>query len=426
MMPSVPSGPLRGTVLGEDSAPRSRRAEGLSVPNRPQDVPGLDQTVLQPMSRPRRRANAWLQTIDADAATYSLDNAPLRIGRHSSSHIVIDDKTVSRQHAIVQAARGDRHVVLDVGSTSGVFVNGARVDQAILADGDLIELGVARLRYLRNGSLDNRPLLLDSVDCSVMAPATAMPGSTFMVQVFLHLDEQKGEVQAVAQLYDDQASLRGIQTLLLDVTRGTLMTILLDGDGLVVEQPTARVRWAGQATSATFRATVPRNERRRRLIPTARVLIDGVPVGHVSFTVDVDDAATRNPSVTRGHRYRRAFTSYASRDRPEVLKRLQMLKPAGIEFFNDIIDLDAGQRWQQELWREIDRCDLFFLFWSEAASNSEWVLRELQYAAALQRRSADGLPFICPIVVEKAAPPPGFDDIHFNDVIAELLAVRST
>jgi hypothetical protein len=51
--------------------------------------------------------------------------------------------------------------------------------------------------------------------------------------------------------------------------------------------------------------------------------------------------------------YRKAFLSYATADRAEVLKRAQALKAAHIEFFQDLLHLEPGERWQRRLFEEI-------------------------------------------------------------------------
>lgn len=60
--------------------------------------------------------------------------------------------------------------------------------------------------------------------------------------------------------------------------------------------------------------------------------------------------------------------------------------------FHDILELDPGERWAQELYKHIDTCDAFFLFWSKAAKASEWVLREALYARDRQGGKNDTPP----------------------------------
>ncbi len=70
--------------------------------------------------------------------------------------VSLDDKRTSRIHAVVQCdPRGQLHVV-DAGSHNGTFVNGERIKQAILLDGDVLRVGDSLLlvRLLRGPASD--------------------------------------------------------------------------------------------------------------------------------------------------------------------------------------------------------------------------------------------------------------------------------
>lgn len=73
--------------------------------------------------------------------------AELLIGRLGSNHVVVDDPAVSRVHArVARGADGVR--VEDLGSRSGTFVNGRRLEGAVrLADGDEIVVGPVALVF---------------------------------------------------------------------------------------------------------------------------------------------------------------------------------------------------------------------------------------------------------------------------------------
>jgi len=58
-------------------------------------------------------------------------------------------------------------------------------------------------------------------------------------------------------------------------------------------------------------------------------------------------------------------------DRDKVLTRVQMLTAVGIRYFQDVLNLDPGDRWERQIYRRIDECDLFLRFWSSAARESE-------------------------------------------------------
>jgi pSer/pThr/pTyr-binding forkhead associated (FHA) protein len=68
------------------------------------------------------------------------------VGRGMTADMRLDDHTVSARHAIV-VARGDRLRILDDRSTNGTVVNGRRVDEAELHDGDVVVLGRVVLTY---------------------------------------------------------------------------------------------------------------------------------------------------------------------------------------------------------------------------------------------------------------------------------------
>lgn len=68
------------------------------------------------------------------------------IGRGVSADLRLDDPTVSRRHAIV-AQREHGAVLLDDRSMNGTWLNGERVTEATLTDGDVIQLGAVQLRY---------------------------------------------------------------------------------------------------------------------------------------------------------------------------------------------------------------------------------------------------------------------------------------
>lgn len=73
--------------------------------------------------------------------------AKITIGRNSDCDIVVDNKLVSRQHAVIQKIR-DAYFLRDDGSTNGTFLNGRRIpnDKYVkLNAGDKITVGSANL-----------------------------------------------------------------------------------------------------------------------------------------------------------------------------------------------------------------------------------------------------------------------------------------
>jgi pSer/pThr/pTyr-binding forkhead associated (FHA) protein len=75
------------------------------------------------------------------------DGQSLHIGRSPASDIQLEDPSVSRRHAVI-AHRDGRAVLLDDRSLNGIYVNGQRVSEAVLHDGDWIAIGHVSLRYV--------------------------------------------------------------------------------------------------------------------------------------------------------------------------------------------------------------------------------------------------------------------------------------
>jgi two-component system, cell cycle response regulator len=82
-----------------------------------------------------------------------LGDAPIDIGRGSAAGLILDADSVSRKHARIERFGGG-HKIVDMGSTNGTYVNGVRVKEQILKDGDRIGIGKALLKYIAGGNIE--------------------------------------------------------------------------------------------------------------------------------------------------------------------------------------------------------------------------------------------------------------------------------
>jgi FHA domain/zinc-ribbon domain len=73
--------------------------------------------------------------------------ARTRIGRSPDCEIFLDDVTVSRNHAVLVQENGKFHVE-DQGSLNGTFVNRRRIDNALLGNGDELQIGKYRMTFI--------------------------------------------------------------------------------------------------------------------------------------------------------------------------------------------------------------------------------------------------------------------------------------
>ena len=270
----------------------------------------------------------------------------------------------------------------------------------------------------------------DMVDCTVFAPPTVPRGEVFMVQVFTHLPEQAEFAARLAHEFDDEAERRAVKSLEVKVERDSKLTFHITMPGLDVDEPVQHLIWRGSPTSVQFGVTVPQTFKPGVVVGTLTVSQNTVPIGHLKFKVTVAAARKQgdselSPTGVEARLYKKVFVSYASQDRREVLKRVQMLSHLHINFFQDVLDFEPGVRWEKELYRHIDESDLFLLFWSSAAKQSKWVMKEIQYA--LNRKGGDDLspPEILPVPIEgppQPAPPEELSHLHFGDYFLYFLS----
>ena len=100
------------------------------------------------LTMPKLAPGRYLAIEDGDEIVLlGLNKDLVHIGRSPAADIVLDDASVSRRHALV-ARRGERTVILDDRSLNGVTVNGTRVTEAALTDGDSVAVGRVLLRFV--------------------------------------------------------------------------------------------------------------------------------------------------------------------------------------------------------------------------------------------------------------------------------------
>jgi FHA domain-containing protein len=100
---------------------------------------------------PRWPTEAWIEIEGTgDNARHGIGRTIVRIGRDGDNDICLNEMTVHRYHAAVHRTEDADFVITDLSSEggNGVKVNGNAVAEVRLEDGDLIELGLARLKFI--------------------------------------------------------------------------------------------------------------------------------------------------------------------------------------------------------------------------------------------------------------------------------------
>lgn len=258
--------------------------------------------------------------------------------------------------------------------------------------------------------------IMDRVYFSVTSPPKVAPGSLFIVDLWAHLFHQRQEViqRAREARPDGEVGITSKGPVLL--ARGHVLTVNLKMEGLTVQNPEDVILWEGEIGNATFSVLVPETAKEGRTVGIAKISLDGLQIARVDFEIYISKFSEKhNYMPGQENHYNNAFASYASPDRDAVLARIQGIQTAipQLNIFLDVMSLRSGQFWEEELWKVIPASDIFYLFWSGHARESEWV--EKEWHCALKTR---GIDFIHPVPLvspEQVPPPPELASKHFCD-----------
>ncbi len=121
-----------------------------------------------------RQTWAWLRPQgEGPRAGFPLNRDRIIIGREVSCDVMLNNNSVSRTHSeIVRLAEG--YLLKDLGSRNGTFVNGQRIEETLLQDGDTVTIGDVILKF-------EAPLQTEGIQpisTSAQEDPTASPGVT--------------------------------------------------------------------------------------------------------------------------------------------------------------------------------------------------------------------------------------------------------
>jgi FhaA, N-terminal domain/FHA domain len=87
-------------------------------------------------------------TLEWPGGTLVIEQRVTVIGRSSEADVRLDDANASRRHAELRRI-GDGYSLVDLGSTNGTEVNGQRIQETALMNGDVISVGTTRITFER-------------------------------------------------------------------------------------------------------------------------------------------------------------------------------------------------------------------------------------------------------------------------------------
>lgn len=138
------------------------------------------------IAAPGPPARLVMLTPPAPGAEFALTAERSRIGRAEDLDIWINHRSISREHAEIQKVADGGLRLIDLGSANGVRVNGEDVQNALLASGDVVELGQVRFRFV--GAGEHYAFEADrtvQVDAVTLEPPTSNKNAIIAVVILL-------------------------------------------------------------------------------------------------------------------------------------------------------------------------------------------------------------------------------------------------
>ncbi len=221
--------------------------------------------------------------VDGIEQPLELATEPQLVGRDANCAIPLCDDSVSRRHALLEY-NGTAHVVSDLGSLNGTYVNEQRLTGAqTLAAGDRLRFGNQIFKYLTSDGIEsqyhevvfkmmttdgltsvhNKRYFLETLDRELLQSCRA---KTPLCVMMLDLDNFKS-------INDTYGHLAGDAVLVEFVKRAK--SVLRGGELLA--------RYGGEEftmlmTRASLLEAVPVAERLRHIVAASAVVFEGTPI----------------------------------------------------------------------------------------------------------------------------------------------------
>jgi tetratricopeptide (TPR) repeat protein len=266
----------------------------------------------------------------------------------------------------------------------------------------------------------------NQVICTVFTSPTATKGSEILIQVFAYLFEKFKEAQLMANELAEAPEQSEAEALPAGPPNGTELVLELRMKDVHITHPIRVITWKGFAESVSYAVKIPKAVTQSSLIGKVIISLNRVPIGTIPFRVKIQKNPDSMPAAKRplplgdATVYRYAFIAYAAEDKEEVIRRVQRLSSMETGYFQEILIRESGDKGEEKSVQKMAKADVFFLFWSQAALQSEWVRKDISYALQRQQGDEGNSPDIIPVIIEGPPfpePPPELKHVHFDDKI---------
>jgi len=258
-----------------------------------------------------------------------------------------------------------------------------------------------------------RPAAPEAVLLGASCPQRVQPGRAFTARFAAYIKSQERSVKGLLKkVSPGNEPILNLQTCRW--ATGLNVTVRLHSPDLAIETAQESFVWNGERQLLDFDVSVPADVRQLGTVLGFDVLVGGFIVAKLRIDIAIDrDEEAAGETTVNTMAAQTAFASYASKDRLRVLDRIAEIERAGVDIFTDCLSLTPGEDWKPRLEREIHNRELFLLFWSRHASESEWV--EWEWRTALNRKGINGIQPHPLETTADAKPPEELKSLHFDD-----------
>lgn len=233
--------------------------------------------------------------------------------------------------------------------------------------------------------------------------------------IFREMATAAVEADADKQLGSLRAEFRGVRApAKVDVPEGAMVTATPQMAGFQFNPPSVTIGFYKDWHRFDFEVRAkdaPLNQSTNGLLTFT---VEGIIIADVPLSIFLGEntVPASNQANAVAKAYEAIFCSYSHKDQHIVERAERAYKALGLDYLRDVISLKSGQDWSDELLTLITRADIFQLFWSAEAAQSQHVRFEWEHALQVAGWRAN---FIRPVYWEDPKPhiPDELKHIHF-------------
>ncbi|MBN2456141.1 MAG: FHA domain-containing protein [Sedimentisphaerales bacterium] len=99
---------------------------------------------------------------DGSVREFQFDTGPIYIGRHPNSQILLSDRSISRQHAVIFTTHDGKWMLEDLDSANKTFLNDKEIHKSSINSGDMVRISNYTIEVgLESEDLTDKPVQLE-------------------------------------------------------------------------------------------------------------------------------------------------------------------------------------------------------------------------------------------------------------------------